>query len=85
MSELLTWSGLAAVGWMILNQFWAVIERPLLEFLALGVIPGTDLSFSYEQVLLVSLTVFLTLLLIEHLGHALDPKARRRFFEQISL
>lgn len=85
MSEILTWSGLTAAGLVAVNQFWAVFERPFLEFLTLGVIPGTTYSFSYEQALLVSLTLFLGLLALEHLSHAMDARAKRRFVEQISL
>lgn len=85
MSEILTWSGLTAAGLVAINRFWAVVERPMLEFLTLGVIPGTNFSFSYEQVLLVSLTIFLGLLMLEHVSHDMDAKARRRFFEQISI
>jgi hypothetical protein len=74
-----------AVGWVVLDQFWAMVERPFLEFLTLGVVPGTNLTVSYEQVLLVSLSLFLILLGLEHLSHAMDAEAKRRFFKQISI
>jgi hypothetical protein len=85
MSELITWSGLAAAGWVAVNRFWAVIERPLLEFLTLGVIPGTSFAVGYEQALLISLVLFLILLAIEHLSHSLSPEAKRRLLEQLAL
>lgn len=85
MSEVLTWSGLTAVGLMAIGRFWAAIERPVLEFLALGILPGTDLTIGYEQVLLITLSLFLMLLALEHLSHSMDKQAKRRFLEQISL
>lgn len=78
MDYLIVWSAVVAASVLSLNLFWSVIERPFIEFLALGQVPGTGVFLSYEQILLVSLTIFSTWFMIEHLDHVLSGATRRK-------
>ena len=81
-SELLdypiVWPAVAAAAVLSINLLWSVIERPLIELVALGHIPGTGVSLTYEQILLASLTIFSTWLTAEHINH----KLKRPFFKK---
>lgn len=88
MDSTVVWSGLLAGGLILAERFWAVIERPFSEFMLLGIIPNTDITLSYEQGLMLTLSILLGWLAIEHHSH-LGPKkskrAWRRHIELISL
>lgn len=63
MSSLL---GAIAGGLYLISRTWAAIEQPLLEFIFLGIIPGTDYIIQFDQAMLVLITVALVFTLFAY-------------------
>lgn len=85
MDYALVWSGFVAASIISLNLLWSVIEQPFMQFLALGIVPGTQITMSYEQILMIGLSFFSFWLLLEHLSHTLNENARIKSLDLSSL
>ena len=78
------WSTFVAALIISLSYFWSSIERPFIEFMALGMVPGTTVILSYDQILMLGLSFFSIWLVLEHLSHSLSKSARRHKAELVS-
>lgn len=84
MAQLLPLLGGLACSFYLLLQMWAAIEQPLLEFVFLGLVPGTDYVIGFDQAVL-TLTIATLLFALAGYRRYLLLQQSRTLFSVIEL
>lgn len=74
MGQIFSWLGGFAGGFYLLAQTWQAVERPVLELVFLGIVPGTDFILNFELSLLILILMLFAILLVSYRHHLQNYK-----------